>query len=178
MLFVGRSIKRTDLGRDEELVFPPHNIQFTDRMNRFFAVFLAVLSITYAAEAKTKEFTIGNFFAGSWVIANRKVNLETGEVIGEPVFSQYNVTKTNDNEYDIFELEAGSYHRKPDADQVVMMTSSSLSCSISQYNAEKDGFDTLSELSFVSLVPSESYVRFLCESNGVDCFWQEPSQQC
>ncbi|KAK8822661.1 hypothetical protein WA556_001555 [Blastocystis sp. ATCC 50177/Nand II] len=127
-------------------------------MNRSFAVFLAVLSITFAAEAKPKEFTIGNFFAGSWVVANRQVNLDTGEIVGEPVFAQYNVTKTSDNEYDIFELETGSYHRKQDADQVVMTTSSSLSCSISEYNAEKDGFDTLSELSFVPIMPSESYI--------------------
>ena len=67
-------------------------------MNRSFAVFLAVLSITFAAEAKPKEFTIGNFFAGSWVVANRQVNLDTGEIVGEPVFAQYNVTKTSDNE--------------------------------------------------------------------------------
>lgn len=146
-------------------------------MNRSFAVFLAVLSITFAAEAKPKEFTIGNFFAGSWVVANRQVNLETGEIVGEPVFAQYNVTKTSDNEYDIFELEAGSYHRKQDANQVVMTTSSSLSCSISEYNAEKDGFDTLSELSFVPIMPSESYVTLLSEDDGVDRFWQEPSQQ-
>ena len=146
-------------------------------MNRSFAVFLAVLSITFAAEAKPKEFTIGNFFAGSWVVANRQVNLETGEIVGEPVFAQYNVTKTSDNEYDIFELETGSYHRKQDADQVVMTTSSSLSCSINEYNAEKDGFDTLSELSFVPIMPSESYVTLLSEDDGVDRFWQEPSQQ-
>ena len=146
-------------------------------MNRSFAVFLAVLSITFAAEAKPKEFTIGNFFAGSWIVANRQVSLETGEIVGEPVFAQYNVTKTSDNEYDIFELETGSYHRKQDADQVVMTTSSSLSCSISEYNAEKDGFDTLSELSFVPIMPSEYYVTLLSEDDGVDRFWQEPSQQ-
>lgn len=146
-------------------------------MNRSFAVFLAVLSITFAAEAKPKEFTIGNFFAGSWVVANRQVSLETGEIVGEPVFAQYNVTKTSDNEYDIFELETGSYHRKQDANQVVMTTSSSLSCSISEYNAEKDGFDTLLELSFVPIMPFESYVTLLSEDDGVDRFWQEPSQQ-
>ena len=127
-------------------------------MHRFFILFLAVLSITFAAEAKPKEFSIGEFFAGSWIIANRQVNLETGEVIGDPVFSQYNVTKTNENEYDVFPLETGTYHRKNDADQVVMVTSSSLSCSISQYNADKDGFDTVADLSFIPLMPSESYV--------------------
>ena len=45
-------------------------------MHRSFILFLAVLSITFAAEAKPKEFSIGEFFAGSWIIANRQVNLE------------------------------------------------------------------------------------------------------
>lgn len=127
-----------------------------------------VLSIAMAATQEKKSFSIGSFFEGSWVIASRKVNLETGDIIGEVSFDRYNVTKTDDNEYDIFPLEKNSYLRDRNAAQVVLMTPSDLVGEIKKYNAEMDVFDSLGEFKFVSMLPNESYV-FLIDSFNISC---------
>lgn len=137
-------------------------------MVKQFVYLVFVLSIAMAATQEKKSFSIGSFFEGSWVIASRKVNLETGDIIGEVSFDRYNVTKTDDNEYDIFPLEKNSYLRDRNAAQVVLMTPSDLVGEIKKYNAEMDVFDSLGEFKFVSMLPNESYV-FLIDSFNISC---------
>lgn len=159
-MFKNRGYKR------KERTIPENSV--IEIMVKQFIYLVFVLSIAMAATQEKKSFSIGSFFEGSWVIASRKVNLETGDVIGEASFERYNVTKTDENEYDIFPLEKNSYLRDRNAAQVVLMTPSDLVGEIKKYNAEMDTFDSLGEFKFVSMLPNESYV-FLVDSFKISC---------
>lgn len=54
------------------------------RMNKvltFLALFAFALS---AAAPKEESFSVSSFFQGSWIIAKRVIDVNTGDVIGEP----------------------------------------------------------------------------------------------
>lgn len=135
-------------------------------MNKQILCILVAIAIATAAAPEKKEFTIGSFFEGSWVIASRKVNLDSGDIVSDVSFSRYNITKTDENEYDIFPLENNSYLRDRNADQVVLFTSS-LACEVKKYNVDTDSFDSVGEFTFTSMLPNESYV---CEMQI--CYYQ------
>lgn len=120
---------------------------------------LVALSIATAATQEKKEFSVASFFEGSWVIASRKVSLDSGDVIGDVTLVRYNVTKTDENEFDIFPLEKNSYLRDHEASQVVLITSSQWVGEVKKYNSEKDEFESIGEFKFVSMLPNESYVK-------------------
>ena len=103
-------------------------------MFKQIVIALAVVSVAIAAKEAPKEFTIGGFFEGSWVVAKKVVDMKTGNIIEEGELAQFNVTKTNDNAYDIFQLEKGTYYRKQDSKQVIMLPTSSLACEIQEFN--------------------------------------------
>ena len=73
-------------------------------MSTSFLYLLVILSIARAAAPEKKEFSISSFFEGSWIIASRQLNLETGDIVNDVSFIQYNITKTDENEYDIWKL--------------------------------------------------------------------------
>ena len=50
-------------------------------MSTSFLYLLVILSIATAAAPEKKEFSISSFFEGSWIIASRQLNLETGDII-------------------------------------------------------------------------------------------------
>ena len=130
-------------------------------MNKAFVVLVAILSLTTAAAPKEEPFSVASFFEGSWIIAKRTISLDSGDVIGETELIQYNVTKSDETEYDIYPLEKDSFRRSLDANQVVMSPSSSLSCEIKEYSSEIDNFETLITLNFIPMLPKESFVE-LC----------------
>ena len=119
---------------------------------------VAILSVALAAPAKPKPFSVGEFFEGSWVISEQVMDLATGDLLKEGELMQYNVTKTNDNEYDIFPLEKNSYERKQDAEQIVMLTSSPLNCELQKFDTEKDEFISIGEIQFVAMMPHDSFM--------------------
>ena len=123
---------------------------------------VAILSVALAAPAKPKPFSVGEFFEGSWVISEQVMDLATGDLLKEGELMQYNVTKTNDNEYDIFPLEKNSYERKQDAEQIVMLTSSPLNCELQKFDTEKDEFISIGEIPFVAMMPHDSFVGLEC----------------
>lgn len=120
-----------------------------------FALFALALS---AATPKEESFSVSSFFQGSWIIAKRVIDVNTGDVIGESELLQYNVTKTDENEYDIFPLEKNSFHRSQDANQVVLIPSSSFDCEIRQYSSQTDRFETVATLNFIPVLANESFV--------------------
>lgn len=123
---------------------------------------LLLLAVSVSAAApKEQPFTVASFFEGSWIIAKRTISLESGEVLGEMELMQYNVTKTDENEYDIFPLEANTYRRSQEANQVVMIPSHDYSCDIKQYSAQTDSFETFVHLNFIPMLPRESFVSAL-----------------
>ena len=132
---------------------------FVCTMFKQIVIALAVVSVAIAAKEAPKEFTIGGFFEGSWVVAKKVVDVKTGSIIEEGELAQFNVTKTNDNAYDIFQLEKGTYYRKQDSKQVIMLPTSSLACEIQEFNSEKDNFESLVEINLVAMMPGESFVR-------------------
>lgn len=138
-------------------------------MFRQIVITLAVVSVAMAAKEAPKEFTIGEFFEGSWIVAKKTIDIKTGNVIEEGELAQYNVTKTNDNAYDIFQLEQGTFNRKQDFQQVIMLPTSSLACEIQEFNSEKDNFEYLTEINLVAMMPGDSFVRteFGCDVDGV-----------
>ena len=131
-------------------------------MNKQILFVLITLSIVSAAAPEKKEFTVGSFFEGSWIITSRKVNLESGDIIGESSLVQYNITKTDENEYDMYPLESGSYFRDRNANQIVLFTPSALEGEVKKYNVDLDEFEAVGKFSFVSTLPGESYVRCVC----------------
>lgn len=127
-------------------------------MSTSFLYLLVILSIATAAAPEKKEFSVGSFFEGSWIIASRQLNLETGDIVNDVSFIQYNITKTDENEYDIYPLEKNSYLRDRNANQVVLITSSQLTAEVKKYDIERDEFELIGEFKFASMLPHESYV--------------------
>lgn len=145
---------------------------FVCTMFKLIVIAFAVVSVAMAAKEAPKEFTIGGFLEGSWVVAKKVVDIKTGNIIEEGELAQFNVTKTNDDAYDIFQLEKGTYYRKQDLKQVIMLPTSPLTCEIQEFNSEKDSFEYLTEINLVAMMPGESFVRndFGCELDGI---WHE-----
>lgn len=136
-----------------------HLVQkYFERMNKALVVSMTALFLATAATPKEEPFSVASFFEGSWIIAKRTINLDSGDVIGEPEFVQYNVTKSDETEYDIYPLEKDSFRRSLEANQIVMIPSSSLSCEIKEYSSEVDNFETLITLNFIPMLPKESFV--------------------
>lgn len=127
-------------------------------MNKQILLILVSFMIVNAAAPEKKEFSLGTFFEGSWVIASRKVNLDSGDIISEVSFLRYNVTKTDENEYDVFPLENNSYLRDHKAEQVVLFTTSALEGEVKKYNVDSDSFEMVGKFAFASMLPNESYV--------------------
>ena len=127
-------------------------------MSTSFLYLLVILSIATAAAPEKKEFSISSFFEGSWIIASHQLNLETGDIVNDVSFIQYNITKTDENEYDIYPLEKNSYLRDRNANQVVLITSSQLTAEVKKYDIERDEFELIGEFKFASMLPHESYV--------------------
>ena len=135
-------------------------------MNKVMIFLVLVVSALAAAAPKAESFSVSSFFQGSWIIAKRVIDVNTGDVIGEPELVQYNVTKTDENEYDIFPLEKNSFHRSQDANQVVLIPSSSYDCEIRQYSSQTDRFETVATLKFIPVLANESFVGVILESHG------------
>ena len=122
-------------------------------------IFLALFAFALSAAApKEESFSVSSFFQGSWIIAKRVIDVNTGDVIGEPELMQYNVTKTDENEYDVFPLEKNSFHRSQDANQAVLIPSSSFDCEIREYSSQTDRFETVATLNFIPVLANESFV--------------------
>ena len=141
-------------------------------MFKQIVILFAIVSVAMAAKEEPKEFTIGNFFEGSWVVAKKTIDMKTGEAIEEGELTQFNVTKTNENAYDIFQLEKGSFYRKQDMKQVIMLPTSPLGCEIQEFNSEKDSFEFLTEINLVAMMPGESFVRTFL-GYEIDGVWHE-----
>ena len=143
-------------------------------MNKVFLLLSMLLAFSAAAKTTKRAFGVGAYFEGSWIISLQNVDLGTGKTIGDTSFTQYNVTMTSENEYDIFQLEEGSYRRKQDMNQVIMSVTSNLTCLIRTFNADQDDFETLVDLHFIPLIQDISYVglKGRCE---LDVFWDQSS---
>ena len=147
------------------------NFRVILEMKNLFICILALLTVSASAAApKEQPFTVASFFEGSWIIAKRTILIDSGEVLGDVELIQYNVTKTDENEYDIFPLEKDTYRRSQEANQVVMITSSDYSCDIKQYSSQTDSFETFTHLNFIPMLPRESFVGIVTSYNNYGRF--------